>query len=234
MKRPGRFIYANMAMGINIIEAARLCGVEKVVIVGTVCSYPERPPVPFRESDLWNGYPEPTNAGYGIAKRAICELLQQYHNEYGLAGAAVIPTNLYGPGDNFDPDTSHVIPAMIRRFCADGPVTLWGTGRASREFLHVDDAAKGVVRAAEMVNSPSPINLGGGGEITMNALAEMIAGECGYHGNIEWDTSKPDGQPRRAVDATMARQVLGWVPRIRLQDGIQQTIQWWKKQSWSA
>ena len=183
-----------------------------------------------RRADLWNGYPEPTNAGYGIAKRAVYELLRQYHAQYGMPGAVVIPTNLYGPRDNFDPASSHVIPAMIRRFCGTDPVTLWGTGSASREFLHVADAAEGIVRAAEIVTDPSPINLGGGGEVNMRDLAEMIACECSYMGEITWDASKPDGQPRRAVDATRAREILGWTPRISLEDGIAETVSWWRDQ----
>jgi GDP-L-fucose synthase len=230
MKTPGRFTYANLAMGLHVIEQCRRFEVEKVVVVGTVCSYPLNPPVPFVESDLWNGYPEPTNAGYGIAKRAIYEVLRQYHKQYSLPGAVVIPTNLYGPHDNFDPASSHVIPAMIRRFCRTDPVTLWGTGCASREFLHVDDAAEGIVRAAETVTTPDPINLGGGGEVQMRKLAEMIAGECGYMGMIRWDSSKPDGQPRRAVDATRASEILGWTPSIRLENGIAETVSWWRDQ----
>lgn len=229
MRTPGRFTYANLVMGVNVIEQARKFECEKTVVVGTVCSYPLDPPVPFREADLWNGYPEPTNAGYGIAKRAVYELLRQYHAQYGMPGAFVIPTNLYGPGDNFDPASSHVIPAMIRRFCGTEPVTLWGTGSASREFLHVDDAAEGIVRAAIMVTSPEPINLGGGGEVVMRDLAEIIATECGYTGSIAWDASKPDGQPRRAVDATRALEMLGWMPRVSLEDGIAETVAWWRQ-----
>jgi GDP-L-fucose synthase len=229
MRTPGRFTYANLAMGLNVIEQARRFDCEKTVVVGTVCSYPLDPPVPFREADLWSGYPEPTNAGYGIAKRAVYELLRQYHAQYGLPGAVVIPTNLYGPNDNFDPASSHVIPAMIRRFCGTAPVTLWGTGSASREFLHVDDAAEGIVRAAEAVTTPDPINLGGGGEVVMRDLAEMISCECEYHGTISWDASKPDGQPRRAVDATRAREILGWTPRVSLRDGIAETVAWWRQ-----
>jgi GDP-L-fucose synthase len=230
MKTPGRFTYANLAMGVNVVEQCRRFEAEKCVVVGTVCSYPLSPPVPFVEADLWNGYPEPTNAGYGIAKRAIYELLRQYHAQYGMPGAVVIPTNLYGPCDNFDPASSHVIPAMIRRFCGTDPVTLWGTGSASREFLHVADAAEGIVRAAEIVTDPSPINLGGGGEVNMRDLAEMIACECSYMGEITWDASKPDGQPRRAVDATRAREILGWTPAINLEDGIAETVSWWRDQ----
>jgi GDP-L-fucose synthase len=230
MKTPGRFTYANLAMGLNVVEQSRRFEAEKVVVVGTVCSYPHSPPVPFVEADLWNGYPEPTNAGYGIAKRAIYELLRQYHAQYGMPGAVVIPTNLYGPCDNFDPASSHVIPAMIRRFCGTDPVTLWGTGSASREFLHVDDAAEGIVRAAEIVTDPSPINLGGGGEVNMRDLAEIIATACQYTGDISWDASKPDGQPRRAVDATRAREILGWTPGVSLEDGIAETVSWWRDQ----
>jgi len=230
MATPGRFTYANLAMGLHVIEQCRRFEVEKVVVVGTVCSYPLDPPVPFVESDLWNGYPETTNAGYGVAKRAVYELLKQYHKQYSLPGAVVIPTNLYGPFDNFDPASSHVIPAMIRRFCRTDPVTLWGTGCASREFLHVDDAAEGIVRAAETVTTPDPINLGGGGEVQMRKLAEMIAGECSYMGEIRWDSSKPDGQPRRAVDATRAREILGWTPSVSLENGIAETVAWWRDQ----
>jgi nucleoside-diphosphate-sugar epimerase len=230
MKTPGRFTYANLAMGVNVVEQSRRFEVEKVVVVGTVCSYPHSPPVPFVEAVLWNGYPEPTNAGYGIAKRAVYELLRQYHAQYGMPGAVVIPTNLYGPCDNFDPASSHVIPAMIRRFCGTDPVTLWGTGSASREFLHVDDAAEGIVRAAEIVTDPSPINLGGGGEVNMRDLAEIIATACQYTGDISWDASKPDGQPRRAVDARRAREILDWTPGVSLEDGIAETVSWWRDQ----
>jgi GDP-L-fucose synthase len=230
MKQPGRYTYANLAMGLNVVHQSWRFNAEKVVVVGTVCSYPLDPPVPFVEDDLWNGYPEPTNAGYGIAKRAVYELLRQYHKQYSLPGSVVIPTNLYGPHDNFNPETSHVIPAMIRKLCDHGPVAMWGTGCASREFLHVDDAAEGIVRAAEKVTTPDPINLGGGGEVQMRKLAEMIAGECGYMGEIRWDASKPDGQPRRAVDATRAREILGWTPKVSLEHGIAETVAWWREQ----
>lgn len=231
MAQPGRFTFANLAMGVNVIEQARLHGVEKVVVVGTVCSYPKFCAPPFREGDLWSGYPEETNAGYGVAKRAVYELLRQYHRQYGMAGAVVIPTNLYGPEDNFNPASSHVIPAMIRKFCeADDTVTLWGTGFASREFLHVDDAAAGIVAAGEAITDAEPINLGGGGEIAMRSLAGMIAEACGFEGRIEWDASKPDGQPRRAVDSSRAARLLGWTPRVSLEDGIRETVAWWREQ----
>jgi len=231
MATPGRFTFANLAMGINVIEQARLHGVEKVVVVGTVCSYPKHCTPPFAEADLWNGYPEETNAGYGVAKRAVYELMRQYSRQYGMAGAVVIPTNLYGPGDNFDPTTSHVIPAMVRKFCEGGDtVTLWGTGSASREFLHVDDAAAGIFAAGEMIVQPEPINLGGGGEIAMRDLANMVADACGFDGRIEWDDTKPDGQPRRAVDAAWAASLLGWTPSVCLEQGIRQTVAWWREQ----
>ncbi len=231
MAQPGRFTYANLAMGLNVIEQARTHGVEKVVVVGTVCSYPKFCRPPFAEGDLWSGYPEETNAGYGVAKRAVYEMLRQYHRQYGMAGTVVIPTNLYGPGDNFDPASSHVIPAMIRKFCeAEGSVTLWGTGSASREFLHVDDAAAGIVAAGEALSNAEPINLGGGGEITMQSLAGMVSDACGFEGRIEWDGTKPDGQPRRAVDASRAESLLGWTPRVSLEDGIRETVEWWRNQ----
>jgi GDP-L-fucose synthase len=228
MRAPGRFCYANLALGLNVVEESRRSAVEKILVVGTVCSYPCHTPIPFREEDLWNGYPEPTNAGYGIAKRAVYELLRQYHAQYGLRSVVVIPTNLYGPHDNSDPATSHVIPAMIRQLSSAGPVVFWGTGTVSREFLYVTDAAEGIVRAAERIDTPNPINLGGGGEIVLRDLAELIATQCGYRGSITWDPSKPDGQPRRAVDSTRARQLLDWEPRVPLADGLLRTVQWWQ------
>ena len=231
MAQPGRFTYANLAMGLNVIEQARIHGVEKVVVVGTVCSYPKFCTPPFSESDLWSGYPEETNAGYGVAKRAVYEMLRQYHRQYGIAGTVVIPTNLYGTGDNFDPASSHVIPAMIRKFCEAGDVvTLWGTGSASREFLHVDDAAAGIVAAGETISDAEPINLGGGGEITMQSLAGRVAAACGFDGRIEWDGTQPDGQPRRAVDASRAASLLSWTPQVSLEEGIRETVEWWRNQ----
>jgi GDP-L-fucose synthase len=228
MAQPGRFFYANMAMGLHLVEHARRAGVRKFVHVGTVCAYPKHCPVPFREDDLWNGYPEETNAPYGVAKKALFVMLDAYRRQYGMASSVVVPVNLYGPGDDFDPATSHVIPAMIRRFCEGGnSVTLWGTGTATREFLHVDDAAAGVVRAAEVMDEPVPINLGGGEEVTIATLAGMVADACGYSGRIQWDASLPDGQPRRALDCTRAGTLLGWRPSVRLADGLAETVQWW-------
>lgn len=228
---PGRYFYANAAMGLHVIETARVVGA-KVVMVGTVCSYPKHTAVPFRESDLWNGYPEETNAPYGIAKKALLVMLQAYHAQYGMPAAYLMPANLYGPGDNFDPFSSHVIPALIRRFAEAAEagvreVTLWGTGTASREFLHVDDCAAAVVRSAEICNVPEPINIGTGQEITIRELAESVAEVTGYNGKIDWDASKPDGQPRRQLDTRHAREHLGFEPRITLTDGLRQTYEWW-------
>lgn len=232
-RTPGRFFHANMAMGLHLIEAARRHRVGKFVCVGTVCAYPKDLSVPFPEADLWNGYPEPTNAPYGIAKRALAVMLEAYEREYGMRSAYVLPANLYGPGDNFEPATSHVIPALIRRCerarCEGAAsVTCWGSGRATREFLHASDAAEGIVRAAERVDSPRPINLGTGEEITVADLAKEIARLTGYSGCITWDETKPDGQPRRCLDITRARQWLGWSPSIDLATGLRQTIEWWR------
>ena len=233
MAQPGRFFYANMAMGLHLIEHARRNRVRKFVHVGTVCAYPKHCPVPFREDDLWNGYPEETNAPYGVAKKALFVMLDAYRRQYGMASSVLVPVNLYGPGDDFDPATSHVIPAIIRRLCESRgePVTLWGTGDATREFLHVDDAAEGIVRAAEVMDDPVPINLGGGEEISIRSLSWMLADICGYTGIIRWDHSRPDGQPRRALDCTRAREMLGWEPRVRLADGLAETVRWWRSQA---
>lgn len=227
--RPHDFAAANLLMAVNVVEQCVECKA-KLVAIGTVCSYPRNCPVPFQESDLWNGYPEATNAPYGNAKRMLLDLVQAAHRQHGLRAAFLIPTNLYGPTDNFDPGSSHVIPAMIRKFCEPGPVRLWGTGRASREFLQVDDAAEGIVRAAERINVPAPINLGGGEEVTIKTLAGIVSRACGYRGTVEWDASQPDGQPRRAVSATRARAMLDWEPQVTLEDGIRQTVAWWRSQ----
>jgi GDP-L-fucose synthase len=232
-RNPGRYIYANMAMGLNLIEAARRRKIEKFILVGSVCAYPKHCPVPFRETDLWSGFPEETNAPYGVAKRALGVMLDAYHRQYGLNGVYLIPVNLYGPHDDFEPETSHVIPAMIQRFCRAAArncegVTCWGTGRATREFLYVDDAAAAIVAAAGGHNDPEPINLGTGEEISVCDLATMIARLCGYHGRIEWDPSRPDGQPRRRIDWSRAAERLGWTPRYRLEEGLRLTIDWWR------
>jgi GDP-L-fucose synthase len=236
MAHPGRFFYANMAMGLHLVEHARRRGLEKFVHTGTVCAYPKNAPIPFRETDLWNGYPEETNAPYGVAKKAIFVMLDGYRREYGLASAVVVPVNLYGPGDNFDPRSSHVIPALIRK-CDEArrtsapEVVCWGTGRATREFLYVDDAAEAVVRAAEVVEEPSPINLGGGVEIPIRDLVAKIAKACEFTGAIVWDPTKPDGQPRRSLDISRARSVLGWEPKQDFESGLAETVRWWRTQA---
>ena len=235
MAHPGRFFFANMAMGLHLVEHARRRGIRKFVHTGTVCAYPKHCPVPFREDDIWNGYPEETNAPYGVAKKAIFVMLDGYRREYGLASAVAVPVNLYGPGDNFDPASSHVIPALIRK-CEDArragasEVVCWGTGAATREFLFVDDAAEGIVRAAEVMEEPVPINLGGGIEITIRDLVAKIAAACDYRGRIAWDSSKPDGQPRRGLDISRARALLGWSPRQDFDAGLRATVEWWRAQ----
>jgi GDP-L-fucose synthase len=232
-RQPGRFFYANMAMGLHLIEEARRRSVKKFVHVGTVCAYPKHCAVPFREADLWNGYPEETNAPYGVAKRTLGVMLEAYRAQYGFNGVFLIPVNLYGPGDNFDPETSHVIPALIRKFCEAvqqefETVTCWGTGRASREFLYVDDAAEAIVEAVATLDSSEPINLGTGREITIADLAALVSRTCGYTGRIVWDTTRPDGQPRRCLDTTRATALLGWQARTDLEEGLRRTIKWWR------
>ena len=233
MAHPVRFFYANMAMGLHLVEHARRRSLRKFVHTGTVCAYPKHCPVPFREEDIWNGYPEETNAPYGVAKKAIFVMLDGYRREYGLASAVVVPVNLYGPGDNFNPASSHVIPALIRkceeaRLASAPEVVCWGTGAATREFLYVDDAAEGIVRAAEVMDEPVPINLGGGIEIAIRDLVEMIAVACDYSGRIAWDTSKPDGQPRRGLDISRAKSLLGWSPTQEFETGLKTTVEWWR------
>ena len=229
---PGRFFYANMAMGLHLIEAARRSGVEKFVQVGTVCAYPKFTPVPFREDSLWDGYPEETNAPYGIAKKSLLVMLQGYREQYGLNGVFLLPVNLYGPRDNFDLETSHVIPALIRKFSeaaerGDATVEVWGTGSASREFLHVDDAARAVVLAAEHYDAPEPVNVGAGHEITIRDLVSLIAELTGFSGELRWDTSKPDGQPRRMLDTSRAAAAFGFRAEIGFREGLADTIDWW-------
>ena len=233
MNNPGRFFYANMAMALHLIEQARIHGIAKFVQVGSVCAYPKHTPVPFKEADLWDGYPEETNAPYGIAKKAAWVMLDGYRRQYGLAGAFVLPVNLYGPGDNFDPKTSHVIPALIRKCLeaadrGDSYIECWGTGSASREFLYVDDAAEAVIRAAERVDDPDPINLGTGSEITIRELVELIVRLTGFEGEIRWDPSKPDGQPRRCLDTSRAAERLGWRAEVGFEQGLRRTIEWYR------
>lgn len=231
--QPGRFFYTNLMMGMNLIEEARRRTIAKFVQVGTVCAYPKFCEVPFREDNLWNGFPEETNAPYGVAKRALATMLDAYRRQYGLSGVYLLPANLYGPGDNFDPTTSHVIAAMIRKFSeavekGHDRVTCWGTGQASREFLYVDDAAEAIVLAAERLDDPAPLNIGTGRDITIAELAVQIARLCQYDGPIAWDASRPDGQPRRRLDTTRADRLLGWKARTDLETGVRRTIEWWR------
>ncbi len=233
-EHPGRFFYANMAMGLHLIEEARRRNVKKFVQIGTVCAYPKDCPTPFSESDLWSGYPEETNAPYGVAKRALAVMLEAYHREYGLNGLFLIPANLYGPGDNFSLHTSHVIAAMIRKFCTatlrgDREVTCWGSGTISREFLFVEDAADAILAATAVCHDPAPINLGTGEETSIAELAAMIAEGCGFRGRIRWDASRPDGQPRRRLDTSRALSQFGWQSQVSLQDGLKRTISWWQE-----
>ncbi|MBI3099368.1 MAG: GDP-L-fucose synthase, partial [Planctomycetes bacterium] len=213
-RHPGRFFRNNLLMGVHCIDEAQRVGVKKFVCVGTICSYPKFTPVPFREADLWNGYPEETNAPYGIAKKALLVQCQSYRAEYGFPGVFLLPVNLYGPGDDFDPQTSHVIPALIRK-CFEAMesgapgVVCWGTGDPTREFLYIDDAARGIVMAAERYDGPEPVNLGAGFEISIRDLAVTIAGMCGFRGTPRWDASRPDGQPRRRLDTSRAEALFG-------------------------
>jgi GDP-L-fucose synthase len=231
---PGRYFFANMAMGLHLIEGARKRGLKKFVQIGTICAYPKFTPVPFKEDDLWNGYPEETNAPYGVAKKALLVMCQGYRQQYGLNAVYVLPVNLFGPRDNFDLHTSHVIPALIRKCVeakrrGDKEIVAWGTGSASREFLYVDDCADGVVAALEKYDGPEPINLGSGREITIKALTELVAKLARFEGKITWDTSKPDGQPRRCLDVTRAERVLGFRARTTLEDGLARTVEWYER-----
>lgn len=232
---PGTFFHDNLVMGINIVEAARATGVEKLVMAGTICSYPKHTPVPFRESNLWNGYPEETNAPYGIAKKSLLVMLQAYRHEFGLRGIYLMPVNLYGPHDNFDPETSHVIPALIRR-CVEArranrpEITCWGSGNVTREFLYVEDCAEAIVAAMERYDGEDPINIGSGREIAIKDLATLVADISGYRGEIRWDPAKPDGQPRRCLDTSRAAAELGWRARTSLEDGLRRTVAWYERE----
>jgi nucleoside-diphosphate-sugar epimerase len=234
-ENPGRFFYDNALMGIQLIEEARRAGVAKFVTAGTVCSYPKFTPVPFREESLWDGYPEETNAPYGLAKKMLLVQSQAYREQYGFRGVYVIPVNLYGPGDNFDPGSSHVIPALIKK-CVDAReqrlpfIEAWGTGSASREFLYVEDAAEGIVLAAERYDSPDPVNLGTGHEITIRDLLALIVELTAYEGEVRWDPAKPDGQPRRMLDTRRARERFGFEARTGFREGLQRTIAWYEEQ----
>jgi GDP-L-fucose synthase len=233
-ENPGRFFYANMMMGLHMVEEARSWGVGKLVQVGTVCSYPKHTPVPFREEDLWEGYPEETNAPYGVAKKALLVMLQGYRAQYGLNGVYLLPVNLYGPRDNFDLQTSHVIPALIRkceeaRLTGAGHVECWGTGSASREFLYVDDCAEAVVAATQRYDQTEPVNIGASREITIKGLTELIARITGFEGRIVWDPSKPDGQPRRLLETSRARELFDFTATTPLEEGIQRTVAWYRE-----
>jgi GDP-L-fucose synthase len=229
---PGRFFYENAIMGIQTIEACRRFRVEKTVVLGTICAYPKFTPVPFREETLWDGYPEETNAPYGIAKKALLVQCQAYRAQYGMNAVFLLPVNLYGPRDNFDPDSSHVIPALIRK-CLEArerrapEIVLWGDGSPTREFLYVDDAAEAVVAATERYDSAEPVNIGSGQEISIRHLAERIAAVTGFDGQVVWDTTKPNGQPRRCLDVTRAEREFGFRASTTLDDGLKATVEWY-------
>jgi len=233
-KHPGRFFFANAAMGLHLIEHGRQRGIEKFVQTGTVCAYPKFAPVPFNEDELWNGYPEETNAPYGIAKKALFVMLDGYRREFGLASSVVVPVNLYGPHDNFDLETSHVIPALIRK-CIEArdsgaeSIRCWGTGSASREFLYVEDAAEGIVVATEKMSEPTPINLGTGQEITIKDLVELVARLSKFEGKVLWDATKPDGQPRRCLDTSKAKRLMDWQAQVGFEEGLRRTIAWFEQ-----
>jgi GDP-L-fucose synthase len=232
-ENPGKFFYENAIMGIQLIEYARRFAVEKTVVAGTVCAYPKFAPVPFKEESLWDGYPEETNAPYGIAKKALLVQCQAYREQYGMNAIYLLPVNLYGPRDNFDPRSSHVIPALIRkaleaRDAGSDEFVVWGDGSATREFLYVDDAAEGIVGAAERYDGAAPLNLGSGEEIPIRELVGTIAELCGFRGRIVWDTTKPNGQPRRKLDTTRAERELGWRAGTSLRDGLRRTIAWYE------
>ena len=231
-EHPGSFFYDNAIMGIQLLEQARQAGVEKFVTMGTVCAYPKLTPVPFREEELWNGYPEETNAPYGLAKKMLLVQGQAYREQYGFNTIYLLPVNLYGPGDNFALESSHVIPALIRKIIEanerdDDHIIAWGTGSASREFLYVDDAAEGIVLATERFDGPEPVNLGAGREITIRELVETVARLCGFAGEILWDTSQPDGQPRRMLDTSRAKRLFGFEAKTEFEAGLHATISWY-------
>jgi GDP-L-fucose synthase len=230
---PGRYWFANLMMGAHVLEQARLHETPKVVIAGTICAYPKHAPVPFREDDLWNGYPEETNAPYGVAKKAILVGAQAYRAQYGLNAIFLLPVNLYGPRDNFDLETSHVIPALVRKMVdaqqrGEEEIVLWGDGSPTREFLFVDDCVEGLLLAAERYDDPDPVNLGTGEEIAIRDLAELVRSATGYEGAIRWDATRPNGQPRRKLDTSRAERAFGFRARVPLRDGIIRTVAWYR------
>jgi len=232
-KNPGKFFYDNLMMGVQLLEVGRRVGLKKLVAAGTICAYPKFAPVPFREDDLWNGYPEETNAPYGFAKKMLLVQSQAYRQQYGFNSVVVLPVNLYGPRDNFDLETSHVIPALIRKCLeavdrGDREIVAWGDGSPSREFLHVRDAAEGVLLAAERYDSSDPVNLGAGFEITIKELTDLIAKFCGFKGKVRWDTSRPNGQPRRKLDTRRAKERFGFEAKIGFEEGLSETIAWYR------
>ena len=234
-EHPGAFFFDNLMMGVQLLEECRRAGVPKVVTVGTICSYPKLAPVPFREADLWNGYPEETNAPYGLAKKMLLVQGQAYRREYGANVVHLLPVNLYGPGDNFDPASSHVIPALVRKMqdAIDrglAEIEVWGTGAATREFLYVKDAARGIVLAAERYDEGEPVNLGAGFEISVRALVELVGRLMGFRGRVLWDHGKPDGQPRRCLDTTLAEERFGFRATTGFEEGLRATIDWYREQ----
>lgn len=233
-ENPATFFYDNLIMGIQLMEQARLHNIEKFIAIGTICAYPKYTPVPFKEEDLWNGYPEETNAPYGLAKKMLLVQSQAYRAQYGFNSIYLLPVNLYGPGDNFDPKSSHVIPALIKKFYEaklnnNDEVIVWGTGKASREFLYVEDCAEAIILATERYDKSDPVNIGAGFEITIKNLAEKIKEIIGFSGKVIWDTSKPDGQPRRCLDTTKAEREFGFKAKTDFDEGLKKTIEWYKK-----
>jgi GDP-L-fucose synthase len=233
-EHPGKFFYENLMMGVQLIEQARLRNIEKFIAIGTICAYPKFTPVPFKEEDLWNGYPEETNAPYGLAKKMLLVQSQAYRSEYGFNSIFLLPVNLYGPGDNFDPASSHVIPALIKKCvdaieAGDDHITCWGTGKVSREFIYAADAAEGILLATEHYNGAEPVNIGAGFEITIIELAEKIAELTGFKGDIQWDSSQPDGQPRRCLDTSKAKELFGFEAGTPFNEGLKATIDWYRK-----
>ncbi|WP_129709815.1 GDP-L-fucose synthase family protein [Priestia megaterium] len=231
-KNPGKFFYENLIMGVQLMEQSRIFGIEKFVAIGTICSYPKFTPVPFKEADLWNGYPEETNAPYGLAKKMMLVQSQAYREQYGFNSIFLLPVNLYGPGDNFNLETSHVIPALIRKFIeakekGENRVSLWGSGTVTREFIYVEDAAEGIILATKKYNQSDPVNIGSGQEVTIKELAARVKVLTGYDGEIVWDESKPDGQPRRRLDINYAKEKIGFKAHTFLMEGLQKTIKWY-------
>lgn len=233
-ENPGSFFFENLMMGVQLMEEGRLYGLKKFVAIGTICAYPKFTPVPFKEENLWDGYPEETNAPYGLAKKMLLVQSQAYRAQYGFNSVYLLPVNLYGPGDNFDPKSSHVIPALIKK-CFDAlragspSITVWGTGKATREFLYVEDAAEGIILAAERYDGSAPVNLGAGFEISIKDLVHKIASFSGFKGEIVWDTAKPDGQPRRCLDTTRAEREFGFRAKTGFDEGLKKTIEWYRK-----